>query len=163
MLLLMLLLMLTLLMLLMMLVVVMLLVLLVLVLVLVLMLVLVPVPGLVPGLLFLYKYISSRTKPKPLNVRGYRLLQQQELVNPPLKCCEIVILWKAFRSDGVPKGYHARKTAKLTHSPAHRRIDRMTIPLLRTATRLRGTRSASSGKHFPVLQGSQTSRTSRAY
>ena len=46
-----------------------------------------------------------------LSVKGYRLLQQQGLVNPPLECCEIVICWIAFISEGVPKA--AREEKKL--------------------------------------------------
>ena len=45
------------------------------------------------------------------DVRGYRSLQQQELVNPPLECCEMVIWWKTFISEGVPKCCCARKKA----------------------------------------------------
>ena len=51
---------------------------------------------------FIYK--SPLTRSKPLDVRGYKPLQQQEL-----ECCEIVIWWKAFISKGVPKGCRARK------------------------------------------------------
>ena len=46
---------------------------------------------------------SPLIRQKPQNVSGYRLLQQQELVNPTLECCEIVIWWKAFISEGVPR------------------------------------------------------------
>ena len=39
------------------------------------------------------------------SLRGYKLLLQQKLIDPPLECCEIVICWKAFIGEGVPNGY----------------------------------------------------------
>ena len=44
-------------------------------------------------------------------VRGYKLLLQQKLIDPPLECCEIVICWKAFIGEGVPNGCGSRKKA----------------------------------------------------
>ena len=90
----------------------------------------------------------------PVNISGYRSLQQQELVNPPLECCEIVIWWKAYISEGVPKGCHARKTA-------HSRINCMMMHLLRKT-------SANSPKFWEVqdpqawrnISHCNTSRTS---
>ena len=129
-------------------------------------------------------YKSPLTKPKPLNVRGYRSLQQQELVNPPLECCEMVIWWKAFISEGVPKSCCASKKAWLIKlSPAHRRINCMTMQLLRKASasnsddfgryeirKLRGTfrivirvEQAHDSNIPPVWQGLQIRRRSGAY
>ena len=45
------------------------------------------------------------------SVRGYKLLLQQKLIDPPLECCEIVICWKAFIGEGVPNGCGSRKKA----------------------------------------------------
>ena len=45
------------------------------------------------------------------SVRGYKLLLQQKLIDPPLECCEIVICWKAFIGEGVPNGCSLRKKA----------------------------------------------------
>ena len=57
-------------------------------------------------------YIQITTyKSEATERKGYGSLQQQELVNPPFKCCEIVNLWKAFISEGVPKGCFVRKKA----------------------------------------------------
>ena len=46
-----------------------------------------------------------------IQITPYRSLQQQELVNPLLGCCEIVIWWEAFIGERVPNGCHARKKA----------------------------------------------------
>ena len=62
--------------------------------------------------LFIFIYTNHlRTRPNPLNVKGYRSLQQQEHVNPPFEFCEIVIWWKAFISEGDPKAFCVRKKA----------------------------------------------------
>ena len=73
-----------------------------------------------------YNFIIQLTTYKAESTEhvSYILLQQKELVNPPLDCCEIVIWWIAFISDGVIKHCHVRKKAGLIKfSNAHRRID----------------------------------------
>ena len=52
---------------------------------------------------FLCKSPLTRLK-SHCSVRGYKLLLQQKLIDPPLECCEIVICWKAFIGEGVPNG-----------------------------------------------------------
>ena len=52
---------------------------------------------LINGSIFLYKYEATERN------------ELQELVNPPLECCEIVIWWKSFISEGVSKDSRARK------------------------------------------------------
>ena len=67
-----------------------------------------------------------------LNVKGCRLLQQHQLVNPPLECCEIIIWWKTFINEGVLKGCSVRKKTWLKRlCPTHRRINCMMMHLLR--------------------------------
>ena len=66
--------------------------------------------------IYIYIYIflcrSPLTRLKShCNVRGYKLLLQQKLIDPPLECCEIVICWKAFIGEGVPNGCGSRKKA----------------------------------------------------
>ena len=58
--------------------------------------------------IFLCKSPLTRLK-SHCNVRGYKLLLQQKLIDPPLECCEIVICWKAFIGEGVPNGCGSRK------------------------------------------------------
>ena len=57
---------------------------------------------------FLCKSPLTRLK-SHCSVRGYKLLLQQKLIDPPLECCEIVICWKAFIGEGVPNGCGSRK------------------------------------------------------
>ena len=59
---------------------------------------------------FLCKSPLTRLK-SHCSVRGYKLLLQQKLIDPPLECCEIVICWKAFIGEGVPNGCGSRKKA----------------------------------------------------
>ena len=61
-------------------------------------------------LFFLCKSPLTRLK-SHCSVRGYKLLLQQKLIDPPLECCEIVICWKAFIGEGVPNGCGSRKKA----------------------------------------------------
>ena len=62
------------------------------------------------SLTFLCKSPLTRLK-SHCSVRGYKLLLQQKLIDPPLECCEIVICWKAFIGEGVPNGCGSRKKA----------------------------------------------------
>ena len=63
-------------------------------------------------LLFFFLCKSPLTRLKSnCSVRGYKLLLQQKLIDPPLECCEIVICWKAFIGEGVPNGCGSRKKA----------------------------------------------------
>ena len=79
-------------------------------------------------------YKSSITKPKPTERKWL-----QELLNPPSECCDIVIWWEAFISEGVPTGCNTRKKARLIKlSPAHRRIGCMTMHLLRKTSASKG-------------------------
>ena len=122
-------------------------------------------------------YKSPLTRLKPLNVSGYKSLQQQELVNPALECSEIVIWWKAFISEEVPKGCHEREKAWLIKlSPAHRgrcicssasnsdTFERYGIHKIRdTIPIVILVEQAEASNILPVWQGLQISRMSRAY
>ena len=42
-------------------------------------------------------YTNHHLQGEATEHKGYRSLQQQEVVNPPFECCEIVIWWKALQ------------------------------------------------------------------